>query len=150
MQNVITRCCLDQSQHAAAGGSFLHARWCSACRAALLQRCLSERRKGRDMELCVHHIFVMLRVLRLSPKNPVVWQLSLIGSAWQADSLAGVKSCIFARKFLVPTNTSPNADSDCVAYPDQLELNCCSMSCQHYTQIENWMKHSGELVQTSL
>ncbi|KAL0037055.1 hypothetical protein WJX77_010709 [Trebouxia sp. C0004] len=48
-------------------------------------------RKGRDMELCIHHIFVMLRVLRLSPNNPIIWQLSLIDreldeALWRAGS----------------------------------------------------------------
>ncbi len=40
------------------------------------------------MELCIHHIFVMLRVLKLPANNPIIWQLSLIGTAWQADSSA--------------------------------------------------------------
>ena len=40
------------------------------------------------MELCIHHIFVMLRVLKLPANNPIIWQLSLNGTAWQADSSA--------------------------------------------------------------
>ena len=31
----------------------------------------------REPELCVHILFVMLKVLRVPPRNPLVWQLSL-------------------------------------------------------------------------
>ena len=36
-------------------------------------------RKDGGKELCVHHIFDMLRVLALSANNPLIWQTSLIG-----------------------------------------------------------------------
>ncbi len=30
-------------------------------------------------ELCIHILFAMVKVLRVPPSNPIVWQLSLTG-----------------------------------------------------------------------
>ena len=45
----------------------------------LVQNPNSACRKGKGREVCLHHIFVMLRILRLSASNPLIWQLALIG-----------------------------------------------------------------------
>ena len=40
---------------------------------------LSPCRSKLAQEVCIHHVFVMLRVLRLAPSNSIIWQLSLLG-----------------------------------------------------------------------
>ena len=40
--------------------------------------CMRRRAKGKDQDLCWHALFVLLKVLRVPPTNPIVWQLSLI------------------------------------------------------------------------
>lgn len=53
---------------------------CKATSVHLQRNCKSACRKSRGIELCIHHVFVMLRILRLSASNPLIWQLSLIGN----------------------------------------------------------------------
>ena len=36
------------------------------------------QRRAAEPELCVHTLFVLTRVLRVPPSNPIIWQLSLI------------------------------------------------------------------------
>jgi hypothetical protein len=33
----------------------------------------------KEPDLCSHILFVLVKILRLSPSNPLVWQLSLLG-----------------------------------------------------------------------
>ena len=40
-------------------------------------------------EVCIHHVFVMLKVLRLAPSNPIIWQLSLLGEPCLCVASAG-------------------------------------------------------------
>lgn len=36
---------------------------------------------GAGKELCLHILFVMVKVLRVPPSNPLMWQLSLTGNS---------------------------------------------------------------------
>lgn len=44
-----------------------------------LQQCTCHRGAQASAELCRHIVFVMVKVLKVQPENPLVWQLSLIG-----------------------------------------------------------------------
>ena len=46
-----------------------------------LQQCTCHRRAKEPAELCVHILFVMVKVLKVQPENPLVWQLSLVGES---------------------------------------------------------------------
>lgn len=44
-----------------------------------LQQCTCQRQTQASAELCRHIVFVMVKVLKVHPENPLVWQLSLVG-----------------------------------------------------------------------
>lgn len=46
-----------------------------------LQQCTCHKRAQTSAELCRHIVFVMVKVLKVQPENPLVWQLSLIGES---------------------------------------------------------------------
>jgi E3 ubiquitin-protein ligase ZSWIM2 len=39
------------------------------------------RKHASAPEVCIHIIFVMIKILRVPPSNPIVWQVSLTGVA---------------------------------------------------------------------
>ena len=57
--------------------------WCQLVCSLPLRICMCRKDGGK--ELCIHHIFVMLRVLGLSANNPLIWQTSLTGTLLAAS-----------------------------------------------------------------
>ncbi|KAL0037874.1 hypothetical protein WJX79_003280 [Trebouxia sp. C0005] len=125
-------------------------------------------RRGRDTELCIHHIFVMLRVLRLPPNNPIIWQLSLIDreldeALWQAGSNQLVSSSRDTQSKASAANhvnrrPLEQEDACSICYGDMHErgsrsapeLVWCGKGCGHNVHarcLNVWAKHQTTLKQ---
>ncbi|KAL3163058.1 hypothetical protein ABBQ32_009480 [Trebouxia sp. C0010 RCD-2024] len=129
-------------------------------------------RKGKGIELCIHHVFVMLRILRLSASNPLIWQLSLIDreldeALWQSGTHQIIaaqqgreNTMLGAAAAAAPVKRRPVEQEDAcsICYGDMREggfraapeLVWCRTGCGHNVHarcLHIWAKHQATLKQ---